>query len=435
MATVAVAQPAVGNGEKDAKRRRCEEVDGVRPSFMERFFAKYEFTCKYMVSCSDCEAWTTREVLAAADAECQKMWDSSTLGYTESLGHPTLLEQIRKHYAYRLEKEPALVPLQITTCVPVEGIFAAMTSLLSEGDQIVTMMPAYQALYEIARSKRCRLLSWAPYFDQQGFWEFRLSDLQTLLDQNVSFEAPLRMLVINSPHNPTGAAFDQSQLDAVSEMLMKLPQAEPAVLFSDEMYGDMLGPHAPSMVGKRNAMVLSGLSKPWGMPGLRMGWLVCSDKKHFDSITSLRDYTTLCLPPHSEILSIIALRNPDSFLSRNRDIAAKNYQVLQSVLQSLPQWFYPLNQHRHNDRLTNWRATVVFARLKFPLGGVADSASPRLKSAAALAEYLAQEHSICMVVSDFFEFESFPCVRFGIGREGFTEALQKLKTALESIAK
>eukprot|EP00439_Symbiodinium_sp_Y106_P046317 s315_g5.t3 len=233
------------------------------------------------------------------------------------------------------------------------------------------------------------------------------------------------MLVINSPHNPTGAAFDQSQLDAVSELLMKLPQAEPPVLFSDEMYGDMLGPQAPSMVGKRNAMVLSGLSKPWGMPGLRMGWLVCSDKKHFDSITSLRDawlitlglqiltkkaidYTTLCLPPHSEILSIIALRNPDSFLSRNRDIAAKNYQVLQSVLQSLPQWFYPLNQHRHNDRLTNWRATVVFARLKFPLGGVADSASPTLKSAAALAEYLAQEHSTCMVVSDFFEFDSFP---------------------------
>lgn len=364
MAAVAMAQPTVGNGEKDAKRRRCEEVDGVRPSFMERFFAKYEFTCQHMVSCSDCEAWATREVLAAADAECQKMWDSSTLGYTESLGHPKLLEQIRKHYAYRLEKEPAQVPVQITTCVPVEGIFTAMNALLSEGDQIVTMMPAYQALYEIARSKRCRLLNWAPYFDEQGFWEFRLSDLQTLLDQNVSLEAPLRMLVINSPHNPTGAAFDQSQLDAVAELLMKLPQAEPPVLFSDEMYGDMLGPQAPSMVGKRNAVVLSGLSKPWGMPGLRMGWLVCSDKQHFDSITSLRDYTTLCLPPHSEILSIIALRNPDSFLSRNRDIAAKNYPVLQSVLQSLPQWFYPLNQHRHNDRLASWRATVVFADRK-----------------------------------------------------------------------
>eukprot|EP00439_Symbiodinium_sp_Y106_P047497 s315_g6.t1 len=169
-----MAQPAAGNGGKDAKRRRCEEIDGVRPSFMERFFAKYEtwssfsgaeFTCKYMVSCSDCEAWTTREVLATADAECQKMWDSSALGYTEP--------------------PPRRAYLRITTCVPVEGIFAAMTSLLSEGDQIVTMMPAYQALYEIARSKRCRLLNWAPYFDQQGFWEFRLSDLQTLLDQKL----------------------------------------------------------------------------------------------------------------------------------------------------------------------------------------------------------------------------------------------------------
>ncbi|CAE6971787.1 unnamed protein product, partial [Symbiodinium sp. CCMP2456] len=251
--------------------------------------------------------------------------------------------------------------------------------------------PSDQALYEIARSKRCRLLNWAPYFDQQGFWEFRLSDLQTLLDQNVSLEAPLRMLILNSPHNPTGAAFDQSQLDAVSELLM---------------YGDMLGPQAPSMVGKRHVLLMS-LFAIFLSPGLpAVVFSSChhagSDKKHFDSITSLRDYTTLCLPPHSEILSIIALRNPDSFLSRNRDIAAKNYPVLQSVLQSLPQWFYPLNQHRHNDRLASWRATVVFARLKLPLGGVAGNASPQLKSAAALAE---QEHSICMVVSDFFEFD------------------------------
>ncbi|CAE7407051.1 vioD [Symbiodinium natans] len=415
-----------GNGEK-------EDEDGVRPSFLERFFAKYEFTCEHMVSCSDCQAWTTKEVLAVADLECQQMWDSSALGYTESLGHPTLLEEIRKHYADRLGN-PAQVPVQITTCVPVEGIFAAMTTLLSEGDRIVAMMPAYQALYEIARSKRCHILPWVPHFDQKGFWEFKLSDLQSILDQNITAQAPLKMLMINSPHNPTGAAFDQSQLDVVTELLSKLPQAEPPVLFSDEMYGEMIGSPAPSMVGKRNAVVLSGLSKPWGMPGLRMGWLLCSNKEHFDSITSMRDYTTLCLPPHSEILSIITLRSPETFLSRNRGIAEKNYQLLQTVLESLPQWFHPLNQHQHNERLTKWRAAVVFARLRLPLGGLTGSALPQLESASALAEFLAKEHSVCMVVSDFFEFDSFPCVRFGLGREGFPAALRQLQRALEMIA-
>ena len=54
--------------------------------------------------------------------------------------------------------------------------------------------------------------------------------------RNITAQAPLKMLMINSPHNPTGAAFDQSQLDVVTELLSKLPQAEPPVLFSDEMH-------------------------------------------------------------------------------------------------------------------------------------------------------------------------------------------------------
>ncbi|CAE7772429.1 vioD [Symbiodinium pilosum] len=429
-----MADPRPCNGEKDAKRRCRKEEDGVRPSFLERFFAKYEFTCEHMISCSDCQAWTTREVLAVADPECQAMWDASTLGYTESLGHPKLLDEIRKHYTYRLGNAPSQIPVQITTCVPVEGIFVAMTALLSAGDRIIAMMPAYQALYEIARSKRCCILPWTPHYSQTGFWEFRLSDLQSILDENITADAPLKMLMINSPHNPTGAAFDQSQLDAVCELVTKLPQTEPAVIFSDEMYSEIIGPESPSMVGKARTVVLSGLSKPWGMPGLRMGWLICSNSEDFKSMISLRDYTTLCLPPHCEILSIITLRCPETFLVRNRQIAASNYLLLQKVLESLPHWFYPMNQHQQNDRPQTWRAAVVFGRLKLPLGGVAHGVPAQLQSISALAEHLAKEHSICMAVSDFFEFDNFPCVRFGLGREAFPEALQKLQLALQKIA-
>jgi len=112
----------------------------VRASFLERFFAKYEFNCRHMLSCSDCEAWTMGEVLSKADDHMKKLWDNASLGYTESLGDPMLLQEIWARYRdqaivearrrCKLAKEfeytcgTSFVEqdlIHLTTCVPVEG--------------------------------------------------------------------------------------------------------------------------------------------------------------------------------------------------------------------------------------------------------------------------------------------------------------------------
>ncbi len=58
---------------------------------LERFFAKYEFTAKYLLCCSDCEGLTQKELLSLADKDSLNMWENLTLGYTESMGHPVLV--------------------------------------------------------------------------------------------------------------------------------------------------------------------------------------------------------------------------------------------------------------------------------------------------------------------------------------------------------
>ncbi|CAJ1364953.1 unnamed protein product [Effrenium voratum] len=420
----------------------------IRASLLERFFARYEFHCKYQVSCSDCESWTTQEVLDRAEEKQKALWQSGSLrlSYTESLGSPALLQKVYQNYRAKIAQErvrqneaselPELYeellkckqPL-ITACVPVEGIFAVMSQLLEEDDVVIVMTPAYQALYEIARSRGCQVLSWAPRYDERGFWDFRVSDFEALVE-GLRQKQRLSMVVLNSPHNPTGAVLDQQDFDTISDLLQGLDQETGPVLFSDEMYSGIVR-QAPSNVGKKNSIVLSGLSKPWGMPGLRMGWLLVENPSHFERIVMLRDFTTLCLPPHAEFLSTVALQDPEFFLERNREIARRNYELLQKFLLSLPDWFHPLNQHQQKPTV-DWRASTVFARLKHPLGSIGASPPECLQSTTHLAEYLASEHQVCMIVSDFFEFEH-PAVRFGIGLKSFPDSLEQLERALSSI--
>lgn len=243
------------------------------------------------------------------------------------------------------------------------------------------------------------------------------------------------MLVINSPHNPTGACLSQDQFDEIGGLLDALNQEQRPVFFSDEMYSDIL-PSRPSAVAKLGSIVLSGLSKPWGMPGLRLGWLLVQEPKHFEKIAAARDYTTLCLPSQSEILAVMALRGAEKFLSRNRQLAKKNYVILQEFLKCNPRWFYPLNQHQHNAFVEGdaFVAVTLFARLKLPLGGHdVKVVQDHLQSTPKLVEHLAKNCSICLVAGDFFEFSDFPCVRFGIGRESFGQALHHLEDALKAL--
>ena len=161
----------------------------ISPFILERYFAKHEFSARLLLSSSDCEALTLTELLEMADPESAKLWRDLKLAYTESAGHPLLREAIAGIYD-GVEPEETLV------VVPEEGIFLLMNSLLSPGDHIVCTFPAYQSLYEIARSLGCEVTTWEP---QEGnSWRFDPARLAEAL------EKPTKLVVVNFPHNPTG---------------------------------------------------------------------------------------------------------------------------------------------------------------------------------------------------------------------------------------
>jgi len=285
----------------------------IKPFALERYFAKHEFSSPYLLSCSDAEPLTLKELLDLADVETHALWENLSLGYTDSQGHPLLLQEIAKLYE-------GITPQHVVEIVPEEGIFIAMNVLLEPEHHVITTFPGYQSLFEIAASIGCQVSKWQPDF-ARGL-KFSVNELKRLVRENT------KLIVINFPHNPTGALLNRAELQEI----VALAKEKNICIFSDEMYRfteqtttDCL----PSVCELTpNGITLFGLSKSFSLPGLRVGWLVSHDLALIESIKSYKDYTTICGSAPSEVLAIIALRAKEAILARNRSIIAHNLESL-----------------------------------------------------------------------------------------------------------
>ena len=228
----------------------------IEPFALERFFGKHEFSARTLLSSSDCESLAMADLLAMADGPTRKAWDELRLGYTETHGHPALRKAVSELYG-------GLGPDNVLTVVPEEGIFLLMHALLRPEDHVVCTFPGYQSLHEVARSLGCDVSLWMP--DEEAGWVFSPERLEGLLQDDT------RLVVMNFPHNPTGTLPTR---DAFASMVARVRERG-AYLLSDEMYRFLeLDPEArlpAACTVYSKAITLSGLSKSFGLPGLRVG--------------------------------------------------------------------------------------------------------------------------------------------------------------------
>ena len=356
----------------------------IQPFKLERYFAKYEFTTPYLLSCSDCEPLTIKELLSIASPDMLKAWENLTLAYTDSQGHPLLREEISKLYTKITEDD-------ILVLTPEEGIFIAMNILLEEGDHVITTFPGYQSLYEIAESNKCKVSKWLPDEDMN----FKLEDLFKQIRENT------KLIVLNFPHNPTGATITEIDLNKI----IQLAQQKNIVVFSDEMYRFLEYDQQNSLPSVseiyENGISLFGLSKSFALPGLRIGWLASRNREIMAEIASFKDYTTICSSAPSEILSIIALQNKEPILSRNLDLIKSNLEFADTILK------------KHADTLI-W---------KKPKAGTI--AFPELRIKQDLDKFcldLIKKKGVMLLPSSVYDYYG-KCVRIGFGRKNFPEAI------------
>lgn len=364
---------------------------------LERYFAIHEFSARYLLSPSDCESLTMKELTDNADEESLSLWHNLKLSYTESMGHPLLREEIAGLYN-NIEAD------NVITAVPEEAIFLTMHALLEEDDHVVIIDPVYQSLKEIPVSIGCSVTHWSVE-EKDGHWYL---DIDTL-EESITPET--KMLIINFPHNPTGYLPSLEQFNRIIE----IARHHDIYLFSDEMYwllehGEKRRlPSAADCYEK--AITLFGLSKTFSLPGLRVGWVVTREDELLQDLSTLKDYTTICGSAPAEILAIMALRQKEAILGANK-------KRIKANLEAAREFFV-----RH-DKLFTWLE---------PRGG--STAFIKLNPEINVVEFcerIVEEKSIMIVPGEIFDY-SGNYFRIGLGRDNFKEILNELEEYLTKL--
>lgn len=359
----------------------------IRPFKLERYFAEHEFKVRHLLSASDCEALAQAELLALADPETARLWQELSLCYTESQGHPLLRAEIARQYRQ-------VAPDDVLIAAPEEAIFIAMNALLAADDEVIVTWPAYQSLYAIAEGLGARVVRW-PLTVQDGVWRLDVGMLAGLITPKT------RLIVVNFPHNPTGYLPTRADLDAI----VALAGQHGLYLFSDEMYRLLEYDPADRLPAicdlYERGISLAGLSKAFGLPGLRIGWLATRERDVLARCIGLKDYTTICASAPSEILGIVALRATEAITGRNLAIVRANLAHADRFFAERPerfQWLRPQAGSVAFPRLLDERPVIQMCR-----------------------ELLEQHHAM-LVPGEMFDMPGNH-FRLGLGRASFPEAL------------
>jgi aspartate/methionine/tyrosine aminotransferase len=285
----------------------------MRDFALEVYFSKWEFVAKYNLTGSDAENMTLGELLSLAGDADRTAFNSLSLAYTETWGAPELRDEIARTYEAISRRDV------LCFAGAEEGIYTAMRVLLGPGDHAIVVTPNYQAAESIPLSI-CEVTG-VP-LDPEKHWALDIDRLRDAIKPNT------KVISINFPNNPTGRIIDRAQFDAIVDMCRR----NGLWLFSDEVYRLIERDPAKRLPQAADAyergISLNVMSKAYGLPGLRIGWLACRNAEILGKFERYKHYLSICNSAPSEFLARIALKASAHILGRNRAIVDANLTLL-----------------------------------------------------------------------------------------------------------
>lgn len=361
------------------------------PFRLDRFLDGRE-DASFNLAGSVCNQRTMSDVLAL-EPDAQERLFSLPLEYQPYKGSEALRADLAQSYTDMITPEHILI-----TVGAQEALFSLSHVLLSSGDHVIVQTPCYQQLSQLPESLGCHVTKWAMAAD--GTWD--LNALEEAMSDRT------RLLVINSPHNPTGAHFTASEFEAI----IRMARQHGTYLLSDEVYRYL--EHEPQRLlpaaaeNYERALSLADMSKTYGAPGTRVGWVVTQDEALLRSILEFKDYVTISGSAVGQFLAGIIIRNRQQLIDENRQLLRDNAARLQTFAE---------DQAGIALRLPV-ASTTGF--IQFTDGTVAD----------VLAEDAYHNHDI--LIAPGSKFGDYPhYARVGIGSKSFPTAIEAFETYLE----
>jgi aspartate/methionine/tyrosine aminotransferase len=366
----------------------------IKPFRIEKYFGKYEFTAKYLLSSSDAESRTIQELLDLEPGAHERLLEH-WCGYTESPGAPWLREVIAGIYK-QIKSDDVLV-----VAAAEEGIFVLYHALAGPGDHVIVETPCYESALEVARSTGAQVSEWPRTFESG--WAHDVAALEKLIRPNT------KVIYINTPHNPTGLLMPAT----VFQQVIALSASRNIIVFSDEVYREL--EHDPAMrlpaacEAYEHAVSLGSMSKTYGLPGLRLAWLASRDPEIIERCLEFKYYTTICSSAPSEFLTALALRHREVLVQRNLEIVMRNLPLLHAFFQ----------RHSH---LFEWKKPNAS-----PIGFV--HFKPQ-RDALEFCENVVRDAGVLLLPGSVYDQPHH--IRFGFGRKNMPESLAQLGAYLDA---
>lgn len=371
---------------------------------LERWLTTYENRVNFDIAESGIYPLTTRDLLELEPPDDRVRTTNRLLdlrlGYSEAPGTRALRSLIAETYAGTTPDE-----ILITTGA-IEANYVLFNVLLEAGDHVVAVAPAYQQLHSVPAAIGCDVSRWEVRQKQGSRFEFDLDALERLVTPRT------RLIVLNTPHNPTGAMLSEAELRHV----YTLAESVNAWVMADEAYRWLTVPNGDSPappirdIGELGISV-GTLSKPFGLPGLRIGW-IAGPPDLIAACWAARDYVSLSPGKLNDALAVIALRHRDELIERTREIVSRNLETAEA-------WFIA------NADLVAWNP---------PRGGLLALMTYALDiPSLELANGLAEDASVMLAPGSVFNIEHH--LRIGIGQEPeiFAEGLERTSDYLRQL--
>ena len=363
----------------------------LSPFRIERFYARYEHSTRFMLSSSDCESRTIGALLELEPDAHERLLET-WCGYTESPGGPALRQAITSLYERTSAEE-----VVATSCAE-EGIFLLYHALLRPGDHVIVETPCYESALQVARSTGAEVSQWRRRYEDG--WAHDLDALAGVIrpgdtpalpqpaaqsDRHSAGRAGIRAASSGSPAR-TGWWCSATRFTANSSTIR---------------------PAAPAACDEyERAVSLGSISKSYGLPGLRTGWIATRDAGLREAVLTLKDYTTICASAPSEFLTALALRHRQVLLDRNLAIVRRNLPLLDGFFE------------RHAGTFAWIRPTAS------PIG------FPRVTGLGDLTRFCEQLAVAGVLLLPGSVYDQPDHVRIGFGRANMPDALNLLEASL-----
>ena len=377
-----------------------------QPFDMERMMSKWENIVEYNLSESGVHPVTVRELLD--DPTMVEELLATELNYPQTNGTVELREHIAALY-------PGAMPDNVLVTVGcAEANFITLQTLLAAGDEMVVMLPNYMQIWGLGHNLGFRVRAF--HLQEERGWAPDLGELDEVVTERT------KLVAVCNPNNPTGYILTQEEMDAIVAAAERVG----AWLLADEVYRGaerLTDTETPSFWGRYDrVLAMNSLSKAYGLPGLRIGWVV-GPADIVDDIWARHEYTTISATMLADKLAAIAL-SPQvrpRLIERARDYIRRGFPILDGWLRC-PE---PVEGRSYEGTFTlvpPQAAAIVFVRYHLDV------------NSTELVERLMHEKSVLIVPGDHFGLDHHLRISFGLPPDYLRAGLDRIHQLIAELA-